>query len=126
MGNPRGRRLFKHEKPGEEAPGSREDPPRWEIMYRFYKKEVSNPLTILRRSAMPEATKVDTFSSEIIRRMKTTHLRESREVREGILLDLKDEPKIHGLSTGVEIEGAQGCINWVHENSPEGNYGRQT
>ena len=40
------------------------------IMYAFYAKPMSNPLTILRRSAMPEGTKVSTVSSEILRRWK--------------------------------------------------------
>ena len=63
-------------------------------MYKFFKKEVSNPLTILKMSAMPESTKVATFSSEVLRRLKTTHLRESKEVVKGILLDKKySEPQ---------------------------------
>ena len=38
------------------------------IMYSFYSKPMANLLTILKRSAMPEGTKVATVTAEIMRR----------------------------------------------------------
>ena len=36
------------------------------IMYKFYSKPMTNPLTILQRSAMPENIKIATISKEIL------------------------------------------------------------
>ena len=46
---------------------------------------------MLRRSAMPESIKVATFSSEIIRRLKTTHVGIDQHIIEGILLELMND-----------------------------------
>ena len=42
------------------------------IMYSFFSKPISSPLTMLRRSAMTESTKVATTASEILRRWTCT------------------------------------------------------
>ena len=52
---------FEHSRPGEVPPGTIQGEGR--ILYKFFKKEVSNPLTILQRSAMPESIKVATFTN---------------------------------------------------------------
>ena len=64
---------YSHNKDGETAPGgtSREEEPK-NILYKFYSKSMANPLTILKRSVMPEGVKVALFSNEILRRLKTT------------------------------------------------------
>ena len=55
------------------------------------KKSVSNPLTILHRSAMPQSVKIATFSNEVLRRLKTTHVGLDQEEVESILVALMDD-----------------------------------
>ena len=43
-----------------------------QIIYKFYKKEVSNNLVILNRSAMPKKVKRITCMQEVIRRLRNT------------------------------------------------------
>ena len=43
-----------------------------QTQYKFYSKPVTNPLNILRRSAMPEGLKVAITAQEILRRLKTS------------------------------------------------------
>ena len=59
---------------------------------------MTNPLTILERSAMPEGVKVATFSSEILRRLKTTSTGISQEESEEIILDMMDDLTAMGYS----------------------------
>ena len=40
------------------------------IQYMFYSKPMTNPLSILRRSALAEGSKVSTAASEVMRRLK--------------------------------------------------------
>ena len=40
------------------------------IQYKFYSKKMTNPLGILKRSAISEGTKASTASSEVMRRLK--------------------------------------------------------
>ena len=56
----------------EEVPGQDWSETEDTILYSFYSKPMSNKLTMLRRSAVPESTKVSTMSSEILRRWKCT------------------------------------------------------
>ena len=42
------------------------------LLYKFYKKPMSSPFTILQRSSVPEGIKVATASSELMRRLKRT------------------------------------------------------
>ena len=44
------------------------------IQNKFYTKPVTNPLKILKRSAMPDEMKVATFSNEMKRRLKPAAL----------------------------------------------------
>ena len=67
-------------------------------MYRFYKKQVSNPITILKHTAMPESKKVATFSNEILRRLKTTHVEVSQTEMEGTIMTLMDELSAMGYA----------------------------
>ena len=59
---------------------------------------MTNPLTILERSAMPEGVKVATFSSEILQRQNTTSTGISQEETEEILLDMMDDLTDMGYS----------------------------
>ena len=90
---------FRKEKEGELPPGSI---PKGEgehgVLYKFYKKEVSNRITILQRSAMPEAVKVATFSSEILRRLKTTSVYLGKEETEEILSTFMEDLKVMGYT----------------------------
>ena len=66
---------FKHaETETELAPGKEKDAheARTQIEFIFYKKPMSNKISILRRSALPEATKVSTMVAEIHSRWKNT------------------------------------------------------
>ena len=92
---------FSHQKTGEVVPGSGkpEGPESYRgVGYRFYKKKVSNPITILQCSAMPESVKRATFSSEVLRRLKTTHTNLEKEKVEDILLTFSDELNAMGYS----------------------------
>ena len=82
---------FNHDKEGEVVPGDHETGSHGQIMYKFYKKSVSNPLTILHRSAMPQSVKIATFSNEVLRRLKTTHVGLDQEEVESILVALMDD-----------------------------------
>ena len=42
------------------------------MQFKFYKKEVSNSLVIMKSSAMPFATKLAALSSEVLRRLRNT------------------------------------------------------
>ena len=66
----------------------------------FYSKPVTNPLTILQRSAMPEGTKVATFSNEVTRRLKTSSTSLSRTTMENILGELLDN--LGGMGYGEQ------------------------
>ena len=51
------------------------------ILYWFFSKPMANPLCIMRRSGVPEGTKVSTAVAELLRRWKTTSVNvETREV----------------------------------------------
>ena len=71
-------KWFNHSKNGETAPGSREEVGNtfMGVGYSFYKKPVSNPITLRKISAMPNSVKLATFSSEVIRRLKKTSVYE--------------------------------------------------
>ena len=60
------------------------------IMYKFYSKPVSNPLTILRRSAMAEGVKVATAVQECMRRWRNSSTGLGRTSMEMITLDYMD------------------------------------
>ena len=66
------------------------------IFYRFFKKPLASPLTILQRSAMPESVKVATFTQEILRRLKCTSTGVSQDQTEDILLDFMSELEAMG------------------------------
>ena len=54
------------------------------ILYNFYYKPVTNPLCILKRSALPEQVKVTTATQELLRRWKTSSLEVDTEEMEKI------------------------------------------
>ena len=85
------KKWFRHEKVGERPPGCPDQEEHMGVLYKFYKKKVANHLTILNRSAMPEKVKIATFSSEIIRRLKTTSIHVSQMETEEILTNLMDD-----------------------------------
>ena len=87
---------FQKEKDGKVPPGTIPKGGEFGIMYKFYKKEVSNRVTILHRSAMPESVKVATFSSEILRRLKTTSMLLSKEETEEVLTTFMEDMKVMG------------------------------
>ena len=55
---------------GEKIPGEEPAPERNTILYKFFKISMALPFTIISRSAVPEAPKVATASSEIMRRLR--------------------------------------------------------
>ena len=69
-----------------------------QILYKFYSKAVTNPLNILRRSAMPEGLKVATTSQEILRRLKTSGEYLPKETTEEILKKYMDNLSAMGYS----------------------------
>ena len=92
------------ENQGEVIPGQiRDSEPRRKggtVMYSFYSKPMSNPLTILRRSAMPESTKVATISSEVLRRWKCTSEELSSKSLEDITVKYMDN--LTGMGYSLE------------------------
>ena len=67
-------------------------------MYDFCKKPMARNITILERSAMPNRSKVATFTSEIIRRLKCTSTNVSKEGFETILIEYMDNLTAMGYS----------------------------
>ena len=74
------------------------------VMYSFFQKPMVNPMTILERSAMPNKTKVATFSSEITRRLRTTSTAVSQAKTEEILMKLMGELEAMGYSLAWRTE----------------------
>ena len=77
----------KEEVDSEKIPGENQTQKENTILYKFYKKSMSSPFTIINRSAIPEATKVATANGEIIRRFKRTSTQLGRGEFERILLE---------------------------------------
>merc|ERR1711954_579420 len=103
MGHPTSReKWFKEDSIGEKetSPGeagiSRD---RQTILFRFYKKPMATPYTILRRSAIPENTKVATMSAEISRRLKRTSTLLSKEDNKVIIREFVDSLLAMGYPT---------------------------
>ena len=89
----------------------------------FYSKPVTNPLTILQRSAMPEGTKVATFSNEVTRRLKTSSTSLSRTTMEKILGDLLGN--LEGMGYGEQwrtkvLRGAMTGYTRILAKCPKG------
>ena len=79
------------EKNGERVPGTQwENGRRRTVLYSFYAKPMANPLTMLRRSAVPEGTKVATVSQEILRRWRNTSLGVGRKKVEQVTKEYMD------------------------------------
>ena len=68
------------------------------IIYKFYRKDMTIPILILKRSAMPEGVTVATFSSEILRGLRTRGLGVSKEETEEVILDMMDNLTAMGYS----------------------------
>ena len=68
------------------------------VMYDFYKKPMARKITILERSAMPNRSKVVTFTAVIIRRLKCTKTAVSKESFETILIEYMDNITAMGYS----------------------------
>ena len=83
-------------------------PVRSTVMYSFYAKPMVNQLTILKRSAMPERTKVSTISAEILRRWKCTSVHRSAKAYEEITMKYMDALAAMGYSEIVK-SGEEGC-----------------
>ena len=74
---------FTHQLKDGEAPGSKQqEEDERTVQYQFFKKTMSNSLTLMKASAMPESTKVATVASELLRRWKTTSVELGQEVFE--------------------------------------------
>ena len=80
------------------------------VMYSFFQKPMVNPMTILERSAMPNKTKVATFSSEITRRLRTTSTAVSQAKTEEILMKLMGELEAMGYSLAWKTELLKGAM----------------
>ena len=82
------------------APGREKDAneTRTQIEFIFYKKPMSNRISILRRSALPEATKVSTMVAEIHRRWKNTWEGASTSAFEEITKLFMDDPSSMGYT----------------------------
>ena len=74
--------------PGQTWTGPRE---KSTVLYKFFKKKMANPITILQRSAMQESFMRATFSSEVIRRLKTSSTGLATEEVEEVLEDFMGE-----------------------------------
>ena len=61
-----------HSTEGQVVPGTGAVSGVQKVMYKFYSKPVTNRISILQRSAMPEGLKVATTAQEVLRRLKTT------------------------------------------------------
>ena len=60
------------------------------IQYAFYAKTMTNPLGILRRSALSEGTKVSTACAEILRRLKNFSVHADKDKVEDALITYMD------------------------------------
>ena len=66
--------YHQEEKPDEKIPGDgwKHGRVKRNILYTFYSKPMANPLTMLKRSAVPEGMKISTAVQEVLRRWKNT------------------------------------------------------
>ena len=76
----------------------------------FYSKPMTNPLCILRRSGLPEQTKVSTAVSEILRRWKTCSLELRTDVLETITKSYMDNLCAMGYSQKWREEVLQSAL----------------
>ena len=60
------------------------------LLYSFYSKEMTNPLGMLRRSAISEGSKISRASSETLRRITNHSVNMPKEMVDEILLEYMD------------------------------------
>ena len=77
------------------------------VQYTFYSKPMTNPLGILRRSALSENTKVSTAGAEVMRRIKNCSEDSDKRLVEEALISIHGQPMWNGLLPPVEDEGSQ-------------------
>ena len=101
MGSPEpGEKWYGGDRKDMETPGDQwGNGPGTNILYKFYSKPVSNPFTILRRSAMPEGVKVATAVQEVMRRWKNTSMALGKATWEGITVAYMD--RLAAMGYGV-------------------------
>ena len=81
-----------------------------EAVYKFYKKEVSNPRVILASSAMPIKVKRHSLAQEGIRRLRNTKRSLPWSVKADILSEYSHKLKISGYSESFRLDIIQSAV----------------
>ena len=68
------------------------------IRYRYYRKEMANPLVIHQKSAMPEKVKRRCLSNEVMRILRNTSREQPQEVKKFYLSEFSQRMRMSGYS----------------------------
>ena len=78
--------------------------------YEFYRKPMSNPVSIPAESALPNGTKFDTYRQEVMRILRNTSVDLPWSVKAGHLTDLSWRMKLCGYKEGFRSQVLAGGI----------------
>ena len=74
------------------------------VLYKFFKKSMSNPLVMMERSAMPTKIKRNALVQEVIRRLRNTSRRLPWSEKSRILSEFSFAMKLSGWSEKFRLE----------------------
>ena len=96
---------------------------RGQIIYKFYKKSVSNKLTMMERSAMPTQIKRNSLVQEGIRRLRNTKRELLWSVKSEILSEYSFSLMLSGYSEKFRLDTIQAAVKGYERQCQEADSG---
>ena len=97
-----------------------------QVMYTFYKKEVSSKYTILKRSALSNSTKQNTLFMEALRRIQNNSINLPWDIMCGHLTEFAQTMQISGYSEYEQYNAIKGAIQRHREMMREIEDGKRS